>query len=118
MGVVKTILLVAFVVVCVLAILLVLVQNDESNGMGSAFGGGSSAAFGARSGSVLKKTTGVLVVLFVVITFGLGFVNKASGKDDLSATAAEVQGESKAAETESGSWLETELSGSTEQSVQ
>ena len=88
------------------------------NGMGSAFGGGSSAAFGARSGSVLKKTTGVLVVLFFVITFGLGFVNKASGKDDLSATAAEVQGESKAAETESGSWLETELSGSTEQSVQ
>ena len=33
MGVVKTILLVAFVVVCVLAILLVLVQHDESNGM-------------------------------------------------------------------------------------
>ena len=71
MGVIKTVLIVAFVIVCILAILLVLVQNDESNGMGSAFGG-NSAAFGAHSGSVLKKTTGVLVFLFFVITFGLG----------------------------------------------
>ncbi|MBQ0039421.1 MAG: preprotein translocase subunit SecG [Treponema sp.] len=118
MGVVKTIMLVAFIIVCVLAILLVLVQNDESNGMGSAFGGGNSAAFGAHSGSVLKKTTGVLVVLFFVITFGLGLANKAIGKADLSATAAEVQGETKTEETTSGNWLENEISGSTEQSVQ
>lgn len=117
MGVVKTILLVAFVIVCVLAILLVLVQNDESNGMGSAFGGGNSAAFGARSGSVLKKTTGVLVVLFFAISFGLGLAGKASGKEDLSATAAELQGESSAAESETGNWLENEISGSSEQSV-
>ena len=117
MGVVKTILLVAFVIVCVLAILLVLVQNDESNGMGSAFGGGNSAAFGARSGSVLKKTTGVLVVLFFAITFGLGLAGKASGKEDLAAAAAELQGESSAAESETGNWLENEISGSSEQSV-
>ncbi|MBS7241045.1 preprotein translocase subunit SecG [Treponema sp.] len=113
MGVVKTVLLVAFVIVCILAILLVLVQNDEGNGMGSAFGGGNSAAFGAHSGSVLKKTTGVLVVLFFVITIGLGLVNKASDKEDLSSTAAAVQGETKSVETESGNWLENELSGST-----
>lgn len=111
MGVIKTVLIVAFVIVCILAILLVLVQNDESNGMGSAFGG-NSAAFGAHSGSVLKKTTGVLVFLFFVITFGLGLVNKASKKDDLSATAAAVQGEVKASASENGSWLENELSGS------
>ena len=35
MGVVGTILLVAFVIVCVLLVLMVLVQNEDSNGMGS-----------------------------------------------------------------------------------
>lgn len=118
MGVVKTILLVAFVVVCILSILLVLIQNEESNGMGSAFGGGNTAAFGAHSGSVVKKTTGVLVFLFFAITFGLGFVNKASHKEDLSATAAEVQGEVKSVEENSENWLENEISGTAEQSLQ
>ena len=48
MAVLKTILLIAFVIICVLLVLLVLVQNEENNGMGSAFGGGQSTAFGAR----------------------------------------------------------------------
>ena len=69
MGVVRTILLVAFIIVCVLTILLVLMQNDEGNGMGTAFGGGQSAAFGSHSASVLVKTTGVLAGLFFVIVF-------------------------------------------------
>lgn len=117
MGVVKTVLLVAFVIVCVLAIILVLIQNDESNGMGSVFGGGNSAAFGAHSGSVLKKTTGVLVFLFFVIALGLGIANKASVKEDLSSTAAEVQGGTKATEVTDENWLEKEVSNSTESTV-
>jgi preprotein translocase subunit SecG len=93
-------------------ILLVLVQNEDDNGMGSAFGGGQSTAFGARSASVLTKTTGVLAGLFFVVAFSISLLNKAPAKDDLSSTVREVQGESSAAEAESGNWLQDELENS------
>ncbi len=113
MGVVRTILLVAFIIICVLLVLMVLVQNEDSNGMGSAFGGGQSVAFGARSASVLTKTTAVFVVLFFAVTFALALLTKAPTKNDLSATAAEVEGteavEETAVEQEAGDWLEQEL---------
>ncbi len=75
MGVVRTILFVAFIIVSVLLVLMVLVQNDEQNGMGGVFGGRQSAAFGSRSASVLTKTTGVFVALFFLIAFGLAFLS-------------------------------------------
>src|SRR5574344_2341498 len=93
MNVVKTILLVAFVIVCILLVILVLIQNEDDNGMGSAFGGGQSAAFGAHSATVLTKTTGVLVALFFIMAFFLAFLNKTtSAQKDLGTTAAQVQG--------------------------
>ena len=76
MGVIGTILLVAFVIVCVLLVLLVLLQNDEGNGAGSLFGGQNSQAFGARSGNVLSKTTYVFVTIFFVLIIGLALINK------------------------------------------
>ena len=113
MGVVRTILLVAFVIVCVLLVLLVLIQNDDSNGMGSIFGGGNSAAFGSHSASVLTKTTGVLAALFFVLAFTLALLTKAPAQSDLSAAAEAVQSSQ---ETESasgaGDWLDQELNGS------
>ena len=108
MNVVRTILLVAFVIVCILGILLVLVQNEDNNGMGGVFGGAQSAAFGSHSASVLTKTTAVLVVLFFVLAFGLALVNKDSTKKiDLSSAAAAEQGtEVTTEQPESGSWLD------------
>lgn len=79
MDIVKAILVVAFVIVCILLVLLVLIQNEDSNGMGSAFGGGASTAFGAHGASVLTKTTGVLVALFFVITIGIALINAKFG---------------------------------------
>ena len=106
MGVVGTILLVAFVIVCVLLVLMVLVQNEDSNGMGSPFGG-QSAAFGSHSASVLTKTTGVFVALFLVFVFSLALINKApSDGGSMSATAKEVQGASQEPENKAGSWLD------------
>lgn len=91
MGVVKTILLVAFIIICILLILLVLVQNEDSDGMGGVFGG-NSAAFGAHSGSVLSKTTGVFVALFFVIVFALALVTKApSEKGGLNEAAESLE---------------------------
>jgi len=108
MNVVRTILLVAFIIVCILGILLVLVQNEDNNGMGGVFGGAQSAAFGSHSASVLSKTTAVLVALFFVLTFSLALVNKDSVKKvDLSAAAAEQGAEVTTEETTtSGSWLD------------
>ncbi|MBP5442456.1 MAG: preprotein translocase subunit SecG [Treponema sp.] len=98
MNIIKSILLVAFVIIAILLVLLVLVQNDEGNGMGSAFGG-QSAAFGAHSASVLTKTTGVFVTLFFVTVFTLAFLNKNPSDDtDLMQQAAE-QVNDKASET-------------------
>lgn len=109
MGIVRTVLLVAFVIVCVLLVLLVLIQREDSNGMGGVFGGGQSAAFGSHSASVLTKTTGVLTALFFVFAFSIALVSKATDRTgDLGKTAAEVQetapsvGDSSAA----GSWLD------------
>lgn len=109
MGVVKTVLLVVFVLVCVLLVLLVLVQNEEDNGMGGVFGGGQSAAFGARSANVLTKTTGVSVALFFLIAFVISLLNKPSIRDDLNEAARQIHGGGDLKQ-ESGSWLEEELS--------
>ena len=107
MGVVGIILLVAFVIVCVLLVLMVLVQNENSNGMGSAFGGGQSAAFGSHSASVLTKTTGVFTGLFFVLAFSLALVNRVpSGDGGMGAAAKEVQGEVQETEQKAGSWLD------------
>ena len=113
MGVVKTILLIAFIIVCVLTILLVLMQNDEGNGMGTAFGGGQSAAFGSHSASVLVKTTGVLAGLFFIIVFVLLLLNKPAKRVDLT---EKVEDGSAVEETveESSNWLDEELKGAEE----
>lgn len=75
----NVILLVVFIIVCVLLVLLVLVQDDEKGGMGGLLGGSSTVAFGGHSASVLTKATRVFVFLFMILAFGLAFMNKKSG---------------------------------------
>ena len=76
MGILGIILLVFFVIIAILLILLVLVQNEEGEGLGGLFGGGSSTAFGARSGNVLTRTTTILGTMFLVISLGLAIMNR------------------------------------------
>ena len=78
MSVISIILLVVFVIICILTVGIVLLQNDESDGMGGLFGGAGSQAFGSRSANVLTKTTYVLVTLFFITSFGLALLNKSS----------------------------------------
>ncbi len=114
MGVVRTILLVLFIIVSILLVLLVLVQNEDSNGMGGVFGGAQSAAFGSHSASVLTKTTGVLVALFFVFVFSLALLNKApSGDSGLSDTAARIEGSASQSEESVHSWVDEDDSPST-----
>ena len=91
MSVISIILLVVFVIICVLTVGIVLLQNDESDGMGGLFGGAGSQAFGSRSANVLTKTTYVLVALFFITSFGLALMNKSSVAPDLDVPSAPAQ---------------------------
>lgn len=77
MSVIGIILMVAFVIICILLICVVLLQNEEGEGLGGLFGGAGSQAFGAKSGNVLTKTTYILVTLFFLASLGLALLNKA-----------------------------------------
>ena len=76
MGILGIILLVFFVIIAILLILLVLVQTEDGDGLGGLFGGGSSTAFGSRSGNVLTRTTTILGTMFLVISLGLAVMNR------------------------------------------
>jgi preprotein translocase subunit SecG len=67
-----------YVLVCFVLILVILLQQGKGGDIASAFGGGGSqAAFGARSGAtVLSRTTAVGAVLFIVGALVLGILGQ------------------------------------------
>ena len=73
MELLQTLLTVIFVISSILLILLILIQNSRSGGMGL-FGGGAQTAFGASSGDVLTKFTGVLVAVFLILAITLAYL--------------------------------------------
>ena len=93
MGVLSIILLVLFVIVSLLLIFLVAVQDEQSEGLGGIFGGGSNTAFGSHTSSVVTKATMTLGILFLVLALLVAFVNKSPSQDDLldSVTTEQVQ---------------------------
>jgi preprotein translocase subunit SecG len=60
----------------VLLVLVVLVQDDQGEGIGGIFGGGSNTAFGSRSGNVLTRFTAILAAVFLVCCFGMAYVSR------------------------------------------
>ncbi|ULQ60361.1 preprotein translocase subunit SecG [Brucepastera parasyntrophica] len=87
MGVIGVILLVVFVIVCLLIIALVLMQNEEGDGLGGLLSSGSNSAFGSRSAGVLTKITYVVVTLFFVTAFLLALINKSPSDKGLEEAA-------------------------------
>ncbi|MDR2211561.1 MAG: preprotein translocase subunit SecG [Spirochaetaceae bacterium] len=75
----STLFLVIFILVAILLVLLVLVQNEEGDSLGGIFAGGSSSAFGSRSGNVLTRATSVLGACFLILSFALAFLHRSSG---------------------------------------
>jgi len=83
MAIVSVILLVIFVITAFLLMVFVLIQDEQGEGMGGIFGGGSSTPFGSRSGNILTKITSVLGVVFIVASLGLAWVNRTPETDDV-----------------------------------
>jgi preprotein translocase subunit SecG len=69
---------IVYVLVCFVLILVILLQQGKGGDIASAFGGGGSqAAFGARSGAtVLSRTTAIGAVLFIVGALALGILGQ------------------------------------------
>jgi len=65
---------VLFIIVCALLILIVLLQKGRGGGLGAAFSGAGSSAFGTRTGDVFTWITIVLTVLFLVLAIGTTLV--------------------------------------------
>lgn len=65
---------VLFVVVCLLLILIVLLQKGRGGGLGAAFGGAGSSAFGTKTGDVFTWITIVLTGLFLLLAIITSFV--------------------------------------------
>ena len=63
-----------FVVICILLIVVVLLQRGRGGGLGAAFGGAGSSAFGTRTGDVFTWVTIVLTGLFLLLAIGTNFL--------------------------------------------
>ena len=95
MGLIGILLLVIFVIVSILLILIVLVQNEDGDSLGGIFAGGSSSAFGSRSGNVLTRTTYILGTLFLLSSFGLAMINRTPGESGVESAAKQAESDVK-----------------------
>ena len=101
MGAVGVALLVLFSISAVLLIIIVMLQDEQGEGLGGIFGGGSSSAFGSRKGNVLTRFTTILGALFIIGAFSLAWYNRSVDNSDLLKAAKQnVNNE------ETGDWWE------------
>jgi preprotein translocase subunit SecG len=80
-------LIVIFVVSAILLTTVILLQDDQGEGIGGLFGGGSGTAFGSRSGNVLTKFTSVLAAVFLITAFAVAWLNRSGSEEDMDAKA-------------------------------
>jgi preprotein translocase subunit SecG len=70
---ISIILLVLLVISALLLIGVVLLQDEQGEGIGGIFGGGSNTAFGSRMGNVLTRFTTVLAAVFLFCCLGFAY---------------------------------------------
>jgi len=93
-------LIVVFVISAILLTTVILIQDDQGEGIGGLFGGGSGTAFGSRSGNVLTKFTSILAAVFLVTAFAVAWLNRSISNEDIEARAKARRLE----EVESSDW--------------
>jgi preprotein translocase subunit SecG len=92
MGFLAIVLLVVFVLICLLLIGLVMIQDDQGEGLGGIFGGTGSTSIGSRSGNILTKTTSIIGAVFLVTAFALAWINKTPEQGNVIGAAQEQAG--------------------------
>ena len=82
MNVILSVATVAFVIVCVLLVVIILLQSDKSAGMGI-LGGSSQSTFGSSTADVITKISAVMVGVFMLGSLGLAVLesNRTSDLD-------------------------------------
>ena len=98
MVVVSILLMILFIVSALLLIFMVLIQDDQGDGLGGMFGGGSSTPFGSRSGNILTRFTSILGVIFMGSAFALAWINVSDTEGDVEGAARRMAND--AAQTE------------------
>ncbi len=84
-------LLFVFVLVCLLMSMIILMQRPKNEGLGAAFGSGTTdQLFGARTTNVLQKATVYLATMFFVITLALAVMIGKQNADKKKTLVAEV----------------------------
>jgi len=91
---------VIFAIAALLMILVIMLQDDQGEGIGGLFGGGSSSAFGSRSGNILTRFTSILGAIFIVGAFALAWLNRTPESTDIVEKARLEQMQ----ETENSDW--------------
>ena len=73
-------LIIVHVITCLFLTLVVLLQQGNKQGMGAAFGGGSSTVFGGRGANTfLQKLTAGAAGLFMVTSLTLSYLSSRTG---------------------------------------
>jgi preprotein translocase subunit SecG len=90
-------LLVVYLIISIILVGFVLIQQGKGAGMGASFGSGASnTVFGAGgSGNFMTRTTGILALLFFVLSLVLGNLSthKVSANEEFSNLAVEETAE-------------------------
>ena len=79
-----------FILMALFLVLMVLIQDEQGDGLAGMFGGGSASTFGSRAGNVLTRTTSILGALFLVSAFFLAFLVKTPNTGDVAAAARQA----------------------------
>ncbi len=66
------------VINCILLVLIILIQDDGSEGAGIILGSAASQQYGIRKGNIVTRTTSILAFFFIVISFSLAVLFKIS----------------------------------------
>ncbi|MDR1072831.1 MAG: preprotein translocase subunit SecG [Treponema sp.] len=112
MGALGIVLLVFFIIAAILLVFLVLIQDEEGDSLGGIFAGGSSSAFGSRSGNILTKATSVLGALFLILSLGLALVSRSD-----TGSGVEAAGRQLSTESSADNWVDEELGGADDSSA-
>ena len=79
MGTLKTVLIVAHLIVSAVLIVVVLAQESKTGGLSQGISGGSTDTFfgsnkSATTESIMRRWTAICAILFIIISFVLAFI--------------------------------------------